>query len=107
MTTICITTTLNCQREVLIPWVSYHLNMGIHHMFLFFDNPDNPAIELVKGEPRITAVRCDAAYWPGGAAKREKLTLHERQWFNANKGLQWARERGFDWIAHIGDITEC
>jgi len=81
--------------------MSYHLNMGIDHMFLFFDNPDHPSIPALEGHPRITAVRCDAGYWPGGAVKRQKLTLHERQWFNANKALGWAREREIDWIAHI------
>lgn len=101
MTTVCTTTTLDCPTKALIPWVSYHLNIGIDHMFLFFDNPDHPGIGLVEDEPRITVVRCDAEYWPGGAAKREKLTLHQRQWYNANKALQWARARGFDWIAHI------
>lgn len=101
MTTICTTTTLDCPTEVLIPWVSYHLNVGIDHMFLFFDNPDHPGIAAVEGDPRVTAVRCDASYWPGGAAKRERLTLHQRQWFNADKGLQFARQRQFDWIVHI------
>lgn len=101
MSTICTTTTLDCPTEVLIPWVSYHLNIGIDHMFLFFDNPDHPGIAAVENERRITAVRCDGAYWPGGVAKREKLTLHQRQWYNANKALQWARERHIDWIVHI------
>lgn len=101
MATICTTTTLNCPTEVLIPWVSYHLNMGVDHMFLFFDDPNHPGIGAVERDCRITAIRCDAAYWPGGAAKRERLTLHQRQWYNANKALGWARERGFDWIAHI------
>ena len=101
MATICTTTTLDCPTYVLLPWISYHLNIGIDHMFLFFDNPSHPGIAAVENHPRITVVRCDGVYWPGGAAKREKLTLHERQWYNANKALQWARERNFDWIVHI------
>ena len=101
MTTICTTTTLDCPTRVLVPWVNYHLNMGIDHMYLFFDNPEHPGIAAVAEDSRITCVRCDAEYWPGGAAKRQRLTLHERQWFNANRGLQFARERNFDWIAHI------
>ncbi len=101
MTTICTTTTLDCPTEVLTPWVAYHLNIGIDHMFLFFDNPEHPGIAAVEGDPRITVIRCDAAYWPGGAAKREKLTLHERQWFNANKGLALAKEREISWIVHL------
>lgn len=101
MTTICTATTLDCPTTILIPWVSYHLNIGINHMFLFFDNPESPALAAVEQDPRVTAVRCDADYWPGGAAKREKLTLHQRQWYNANKALAWAREKGFEWILHI------
>lgn len=88
MPTICTTTTLDCPTEVLLPWVSYHLGMGIDHMFLFFDNPDHEGIRVMQDNPRITAVRCDAEYWPGGAKKRERLTLHERQWYNASKALQ-------------------
>lgn len=101
MTTICMTTTLDCPTGTLLSWAAYHLNIGVDHLFLFFDNPEHPGITALENEPRITAVRCDAAYWPGGAAKREKLTLHERQWYNANLALHWARERGLDWIAHI------
>ena len=101
MATLCTVTTLDCPVEVLTTWVSYHLNIGVDHMFLFFDNPEHPGISSVAENARITPVRCDSEYWPGGSAKRERLTLHERQWFNANKALQWARERGFDWIAHI------
>lgn len=70
-------------------------------MFLFFDNPAHPGITDVEGNPRIKVIRCDAGYWPGGAAKRERLTLHQRQWYNANLALRWAREQGFEWIIHI------
>jgi len=101
MTRICTATTLDCKLDVLTAWISYHLAIGIDHMFIFFDDPSHPGIDMYQDHSAITAVRCDADYWPGGQRKRERLTLHERQWYNANKALEWARERGFDWIIHI------
>jgi hypothetical protein len=101
ITKICTATTLNCEVRILTAWVDYHLNLGIDHMFLFFDDPNHPGVTIFEHNPRVTVVRCDVNYWPGGASKRERLTLHERQWYNANKALEWAKQRGADWIVHI------
>lgn len=100
MSRICTVSTVDGPSEVIVAWVQYHLAMGVDHMFVFFDNPTHPVIDTVAGE-RVTCIRCDDSYWPGGRQKREKLTLHERQWYNANKGFQLARDGNFDWIAHI------
>jgi hypothetical protein len=74
---------------------------GVDQIFLFFDDPQDPALEVLDGvSPRVTSVRCDAAFWRAQRVKRPAIIEH-RQLVNANLGLAWARQYRFDWIIHI------
>lgn len=98
---LCIVTTLCAPLATTTAFVNYHLNIGARHLYLYFDDPADEAIEVLQDDPRITCIRCDERHWPGGRAARDKLTLPQRQWFNSKDAWRRAREAGFDWIMHL------
>ena len=92
--------TVRTPEEDLKLFVNYHLNCGVSRVFLFFDDPNDPALGGFQGDPRITAIRCDAAHWLLAKLGRP-ASIEDRQKHNANLALQWAREEGISWIAHV------
>lgn len=50
-------------KENIRRFVSWHLAMGAAHMHLFFDDPNDPSIEMLQGEDRVTAVACGDTFW--------------------------------------------
>lgn len=56
---MCTVTTLMAPLNQTLSFVNYHLNIGIDHMFLFFDNPDDEAIDALKDYKRVTCFGCD------------------------------------------------
>lgn len=113
-TPVATVTTLRASWEVTQAFVAYHLNIGVDHLYLYFDDPRDEALARLADEPRVTCIPCDDAHWaavdrlvcrdytvrawtPDDGA----LTLIERQTTNANHALALARRAGFDWLVHI------
>ena len=107
-------TTLLAPYEVTLAFVAYHLNIGVNHLYLFFDDAADPAIPSLNADHRVTCFRCDEHHWdttqkyvqrdgsvrpwaPGDG----ELTVIERQISNANLALGLARAARFEWLAHI------
>lgn len=110
-TGLCMVTTLRAPEEEAIPFVHYHLNVGIEHMFLFFDDPNDAVAELFAEDSRVTSFLCDAEYWARlgqthanwieGFDGTRPILIEHRQHLNSIVALARARERNFRWIAHI------
>ncbi len=49
--------------EAIQRFVSWHLAMGADHMHLFFDDPEDPSIQMLAPLDRVTATPCDGAFW--------------------------------------------
>jgi len=111
---LCTVTTLRASYSDIMSFVYYHLNSGIDHMYLFFDNPEDTAITALEEEKRVTCFKCSNDYWNNAKkfVQRDKsvrvfkpeldtLDLEDRQITNANHALSLSRERGFDWIVHL------
>lgn len=99
---ICATTTLRTTPEVTREFLSYHLNSGIDHVYVFLDDPSDPVGGELAGDPRLTVTPCDGAHWGRvGVDAGPGAPLEERQLANTNTALSWARESGFDWIVHL------
>lgn len=96
---LCTVTTLRAPQQETIDFVNYHLNMGIDHMYLFFDDSLDCSLEKVKGK-RTTCISCDADHWKSVGCKADD-NIEKRQRKNANLALNWARKAEFDWISHI------
>lgn len=112
---LCTVTTLRAPKEEILPFVNYHLNVGIDQMFLFFDDPADPAANVVTENPRVTCILCTPEHWIE-LAKRDTRWLPEfvgtkppltedRQNLNATLALEMARAQNFEWIAHL-DVDE-
>jgi hypothetical protein len=97
--------TVRADRTTLRMFVNYHLNVGVEHLFLFFDDPSDPAIDHFKQEDRLTCISCDERYWTASSQSvdpsLDASSIEFRQVHNASLALRWAREQGLDWIAHI------
>ena len=71
-------------------------------MYLFFDDPDDLAIDALKDETRVTCVRCDDRHWETFTSRsRAELSLNTIQRSNTSMALQLARNAGYTWLAHI------
>lgn len=99
--TIAIVGTFRTSLHDTLRYVNYHLNAGIDHLFLFFDDPSDPAIEALAGYKHVSCFRCDEQYWLASGFTVLASELNRKQIINANTGLRLAREMGIDWITHI------
>lgn len=92
--------TVKAPEEELLAFVAYHLSLGASRLWLYFDDPDDPAYERVAKLPRVTAIRCTNWYWARRGGRRDALYL--RQISNA---LHAQRKCRLDWLGHI-DVDE-
>ena len=99
MTSLCVVTTLQAPLHETLMFVNYHLNIGVGHMYLFFDDPTDAAADALARASRVTTVRCDPEYWRRSGVPAR--TINERQRLNARAGLEMARGAGFEWLVHM------
>jgi FkbM family methyltransferase len=89
-------TTLKESPEVVMNFVAQHLYLGASEIFLYFDDPADPAFNLVATIPQVRATRCDDAHW---AAIGQRSDRHQaRQKANAQAAYGRATS---DWIIHL------
>lgn len=103
-------------------FLRYHLQRGFAHIFLFFDDPLDPAIEVARRYKNVSAIPCDDALRDRHRRCQRFHSIqafyHEimaRQILNAEIALSLAARMGLDWLLHIdgdelfytsGDISE-
>ena len=106
---IAVATTLKSTPVQTEAFVHYHLNIGISHIYLFFDDPSDESIGRFADDTRVTETVCDEEYWenhvPTHLSHFNPTYLVYRQRINATNALHWARNRGIRWISHI-DVDE-
>jgi hypothetical protein len=95
-----MTMCLNPIDEVLA-FVAHHLSVGSERIYLFFDDPNDPAADVVADIDRVRVILCDDAHWSRKGGKRPALH-QERQRQNALRVYQATK---LPWIAHI-DVDE-
>lgn len=101
---IATVTTLNANLEDTLSFINYHLNCGIDHMYLFFDNPDDVALPILANYPKLTCTPCTDQHWKKvGCEANSRIEI--RQTLNADYAFDLCRKSEFDWIAHI-DVDE-
>lgn len=104
MAKISIVATIRASLRESLSFVNYHLNIGIDHLVLFFDAPEDEAIETLKSNERVTCIPCDTSFRQANGASPTD-SIETRQIRNANLGLKILRDLGFDWIIHM-DVDE-
>jgi len=108
-------TTLKGPEQTLLSWIEYHLGIGFDHLFLFFDDVNDSAIEYARRYPveKVSVILCDIEL-----RERQKSQpfysfispfleneVIARQELNADTALLLAKEMGIEWLLHI-DIDE-
>lgn len=101
-------TTLKAPLAQVLAFVAHHRALGAQRVWLFFDDPDDPAAAAVEGLSGVRVVRCDAAHWAragtgGGKGARKRPEAHQvRQ--SQNAGFVY-RRTNLDWLLHL-DVDE-
>ena len=104
-----IVTTLRNASAVLDSFVAYHRAIGFAHLFLFFDDPDDPDLPRARDMKDVTAIPHDASLrevWRSSSAYRQYGAFVEsevmaRQVLNVECAMRLARERGYKWLLSI------
>src|SRR6187549_1671547 len=98
---VAIASTVRNPGPSIASFVHYHLACGVESILLFFDDPEDPWIDAVPEDPRVSCFPCDAklracwADWPERALVDEQVMA--RQILNVELALQLARDAQLDW----------
>ncbi len=92
--------TVKAAPEKVAAFVAHHLSLGAARIWLYFDDPDDAAFDLVARIPQVTATRCDTDHW-------ERLrTRPERHQNRQSRNAQAAYKACLlPWIGHV-DVDE-
>ena len=74
-------------------FVSYHLGIGVHHMYLFFDDPNDKSAQMLSHLDRVTVFRCDEEFW---------MKIGDRAKFNRH-GVRQNKATTFGYTIAEGD----
>lgn len=100
MATWGLVSTVKASPEKVLAFVAHHLSLGAARIWLYFDDPADPAFDRVANLARITAIRCDADHWE---RLRGRPDRHQnRQVKNAQAAWKACR---LPWLGHV-DVDE-
>lgn len=97
---ISTVTTLKAPLEETLSFVHYHLNIGIDHMYLFFDDPEDEAIPYITELEKATVIPCNEEHW-NKMGVNPGAEVQIKQEANATFAFHFARNSGFEWIIHM------
>ncbi|KAB7614515.1 FkbM family methyltransferase [Amylibacter sp. SFDW26] len=96
-TTWATVTTLKETVNTTLNFVAHHLVMGADKIYLFFDDPNDAAIDIVSKNPKVHVVKCDEKYWASLEVPRPDA--HQaRQKANVRNCYGFAET---DWLIHL------
>jgi hypothetical protein len=105
---LCIATLLRTSPEQTLSFVNYHLGLGIDHIYLFFDDPQDPAIPRLQARESVTCIPCDDSYWQSSAREfaesfhpRSLQAQNARMELASIAALRLARDAGYSWMLLI------
>lgn len=97
-----IVSTMKATEEKVLAFAAHHLALGADHLWLFFDDPDQPIPQPLVNHPRVTVTPCDEAHWVRVIRKRPPQHQNRQ---THNSRLVYRELVTSDWIAHI-DVDE-
>ncbi len=97
---IGIVSTVRTPQEQLLMFVRYHLNLGVDHVVLFFDDAEDVGASVFNNESRVTAVVCTSLYWREQIGNKPNA-IEDRQIVNANLGAKILSSHNCQWLIHI------
>jgi hypothetical protein len=97
-----IVSTIKAPVAAILDFAAHHLELGAHRMFIYLDDDNHAAYDILKAHPKIRPLMTDDAYWRGLGIKR-RVKHQSRQFENARHA--YGRAGDVDWLAHI-DVDE-
>lgn len=79
-------------------FVSYHLGLGARRMQIFFDDPEDPCIEMLADVAEVTATACSPEFWLKHLGSADVFTHGRRQNTATTVGYTQATE---DWVLNL------
>jgi hypothetical protein len=94
-----VITTLKGSVEQTLDFVNYHLNSGADCIMLYFDDPNDPAINKLSSNERVICTKCTMEHW-------KKLSLlnpdlDKKILGNMEHAVPILREKRIDWAICI------
>lgn len=93
--------TVSAPLEQVLAYAAHYLDLGAQRIWLCFDNPDDPAADVLAKERRLNVIRCSSDWWEKVAGQRPQ-THQERQVKNIT---HITRRAALDWVGHF-DVDE-
>jgi len=97
---LAVASMVSQSRSSIVRFCQYHFTLGVEHIFLYFDYPEEADIPELRADPRVTVTLCDAAYWERLNVERCS-TLRFRISATLAHGLQSARDADYRYVALI------
>ncbi len=97
---IAVVATVSQAPEASIRFCLYHLDIGVDHIFLFFDKPRENNISILHDNDRITCISCTKEYWLERGVERSNILI-ERNIHNFRRAVELCKERDINIIAPI------
>ncbi len=109
-------------EQRVLPWMQYHVEMGVTHFYVFYDGEDPKAVEALSSLPFVTVltakpelgaddeVQTRYAEHMGhkhsysssdGSVEKSNELLMTKQTFAMNEGVRAGHADGMDWLLHI------
>lgn len=102
MTKWGLSATIKASAHEILGFAAYHLDQGVHRLYLYLDADTPLAYSHLKAHPKIRVTVCNADYWRKQTGKRPKK--HQvRQSINATHA--YTRRAEVDWLIHM-DVDE-
>lgn len=88
---------LNESLATTLRFAAWHLELGADRLFLLFDNPQDPAIGVLRDHPKITCIPCTPDFWAElGLTQGTRFTKRQ------NAALTWVYRQVPDgWFLNV------
>ena len=96
-----LVTTLRAPTPLVLGFIRHHLALGAAQLWLYFDDPDDPAYDAVASIPGVVATRCSQDHWQEVDGRRPDK-IEKRQTRNAQTAYAACP---LPWLGHV-DVDE-
>ena len=102
MTTWGLSATILAPTQEILHFAAYHLEAGAHRLYLYLDDDNRTALDVLKAHPKVRVTICDEDHWGRLGMKRPRK--HQvRQ--SANATHAYRRADDVEWLIHM-DVDE-
>lgn len=99
MTRWGLSATIKAPTPEILHFAAFHIETGAHRLYIYLDDANTHAFNILKQHPKIRPTLCDDAYWNGKRPKKHQV----RQTKNATHAYH--RRAEVDWLIHM-DVDE-